>query len=54
MSLFLQKKIFYIKFRSSEVAPVETDNELASTRSTEHNRVEEDKEETQSEIAKDN
>jgi len=45
---------FFFFHESSEVAPVETDNELASTRTTEQNKVEEDKEETHSEIAKDN
>jgi len=45
---------FFFFYESSEVAPVETDNELASTRSTEHNQAENDKEETHSEIAKAN
>jgi len=45
---------FFFFHESSEVAPVETDNELASTRNTEHNQVDDDKEETHSEIGKDN
>merc|ERR1719232_2088657 len=43
---------FFFFHESSEVAPVETDNELASTKSTEDSQVEEDKEETHSEIGK--
>jgi len=45
---------FFFFHESSEVAPVETDNELASTRNSEHDSTEEDKEETHSEITKNN
>ena len=45
---------FMIYSRSSEVAPVETDNELATTQSSDDKPVEGDKEETKSEIQNDN
>jgi len=45
---------FFFFHESSEVAPVETDNELATTQSSDDKPVEGDKEETKSEIENDN
>jgi len=45
---------FFFFHESSEVAPVETDNELGSTKSSEVNQMQDDNEETHSEIANNN
>ncbi|CBY07439.1 unnamed protein product [Oikopleura dioica] len=45
---------FFFFHESSEVAPVENDDEISSTKHSEHNPTEEDKEERHSEISKDN
>jgi len=45
---------FFFFHESSEVAPVETDDEVASKNISEHDQTKEDKEETHSEIQRDN
>jgi len=50
----LHRNLKTLLFRSSEVAPVENDDEISSTKHSEHNPKEEDKEERHSEISKDN